>query len=228
MEFPGTVKVYEPPREPRPFFIAFLRTPIYMSSDARPTLILGSSSPYRRELLARLQIPFEVATPDIDETPLPGERPDATALRLSRLKAEAIAARHPGALVIGSDQVCTLDGMQIGKPGTQEKALAQLQLMRGNTVTFHSALCLLDSRTGVAQLSDVQTLVTFRDLTDAELDAYLRIETPYDCAGSAKAEGLGIALLSRVESDDPTALIGLPLIALTGMLRQAGYPFFGA
>lgn len=199
-----------------------------MSSDARPTLILGSSSPYRRELLARLQIPFEVATPDIDETPLPGERPDATALRLSRLKAEAIAARHPGALVIGSDQVCTLDGMQIGKPGTQEKALAQLQLMRGNTVTFHSALCLLDSRTGVAQLSDVQTLVTFRDLTDAELDAYLRIETPYDCAGSAKAEGLGIALLSRVESDDPTALIGLPLIALTGMLRQAGYPFFGA
>ncbi len=199
-----------------------------MSSDARPTLILGSSSPYRRELLARLQIPFEVATPDIDETPLPGERPDATALRLSRLKAEAIAARHPGALVIGSDQVCTLDGMQIGKPGTHEKALAQLQLMRGNTVTFHSALCLLDSRTGVAQLSDVQTLVTFRDLTDAELDAYLRIETPYDCAGSAKAEGLGIALLSRVESDDPTALIGLPLIALTGMLRQAGYPFFGA
>lgn len=228
VEFPGTVKVYEPPREPRPFFIAFLRTPIYMSSDARPTLILGSSSPYRRELLARLQIPFEVATPDIDETPLPGERPDATALRLSRLKAEAIAARHPGALVIGSDQVCTLDGMQIGKPGTHEKALAQLQLMRGNTVTFHSAICLLDSRTGVAQLSDVQTLVTFRDLTDAELDAYLRIETPYDCAGSAKAEGLGIALLSRVESDDPTALIGLPLIALTGMLRQAGYPFFGA
>ena len=177
---------------------------------------------------ARLQIPFEVATPDIDETPLSGERPDATALRLSRMKAEAIAARHPGALVIGSDQVCTLDDLQIGKPGTHEKALAQLQFMRGRTVTFHSALCLLDSRTGVAQLADVQTLVTFRNLTDAELDAYLRIETPYDCAGSAKAEGLGIALLSRVESDDPTALIGLPLVALTGMLRQAGYPFFGA
>ncbi len=198
-----------------------------MSFDARPTLILGSSSPYRRELLARLRIPFEVATPDIDETALPAERPEATALRLSRLKAEAIAARHSGALVIGSDQVCTLDGLQIGKPGNHARAFAQLQLMRGRTVTFHSALCLLDSRTGVAQLADVQTQVTFRDLTDAELDTYLRIETPYDCAGSAKAEGLGIALLSRVESDDPTALIGLPLIALTGMLRQAGYPFLG-
>lgn len=199
-----------------------------MSSDNLPTLILGSSSPYRRELLARLRIPFQIATPDIDEAPLAGERPEATALRLSRLKAEAIAARHPGALVIGSDQVCTLDDMQIGKPGNHENALAQLQLMRGRTVTFHSALCLLDSRSGVAQLADVQTRATFRDLSDAELDAYLRIETPYDCAGSAKAEGLGIALLSRVESDDPTALIGLPLIALTGMLRQTRYPFFGA
>ncbi|MEN7526398.1 MULTISPECIES: Maf-like protein [unclassified Cupriavidus] len=199
-----------------------------MSSDNLPTLILGSSSPYRRELLARLRIPFQTATPDIDEAPLAGERPEATALRLSRLKAEAIAARHPGALVIGSDQVCTLDDMQIGKPGNHENALAQLQLMRGRTVTFHSALCLLDSRSGVAQLADVQTRATFRDLSDAELDAYLRIETPYDCAGSAKAEGLGIALLSRVESDDPTALIGLPLIALTGMLRQTRYPFFGA
>lgn len=199
-----------------------------MPSDARPALILGSSSPYRRELLSRLRIPFEVATPDIDETPLAGERPDATALRLSRLKAEAIAARHPGALVIGSDQVCTLDDMQIGKPGSHDKALAQLQQMRGRTVTFHSALCLLDSRSGEAQLADVRTHATFRNLSDAELDAYLRLETPYDCAGSAKAEGLGIALLSRVESDDPTALIGLPLIALTGMLRHAGYPFFGA
>ncbi|RZT41629.1 Maf-like protein [Cupriavidus agavae] len=198
-----------------------------MTPDTLPPLILGSSSPYRRELLARLRIPFQTATPDIDETPMPGEAPEATALRLSRLKAEAIAARHPGALVIGSDQVCTLDGQQIGKPGSHDKALAQLRLMRGRSVTFHSALCLLDSRTGVAQLADVQTHATFRDLSDAELDAYLRIETPYDCAGSAKAEGLGIALLSRVESDDPTALIGLPLIALTGMLRQARYPFFG-
>lgn len=200
-----------------------------MSSSAiRPPLILGSSSPYRRELLARLRMPFDVAVPDIDETPLAGEAPEVTALRLSRSKAEAIAARHPGALVIGSDQVCTLDGAQIGKPGSHEKALVQLQQMRGRTVTFHSALCLLDSRTGEARLADVQTRATFRDLSDAELDAYLRMETPYDCAGSAKAEGLGIALLARVESDDPTALIGLPLIALTGMLRAAGYPFFGA
>ena len=200
-----------------------------MSSSAiRPPLILGSSSPYRRELLARLRMPFDVAVPDIDETPLAGEAPVVTALRLSRSKAEAIAARHPGALVIGSDQVCTLDGAQIGKPGSHEKALVQLQQMRGRTVTFHSALCLLDSRTGEARLAAVQTRATFRDLSDAELDAYLHLEPPYDCAGSAKAEGLGIALLARVESDDPTALIGLPLIALTGMLRAAGYPFFGA
>ena len=199
-----------------------------MSSDTRPALILGSSSPYRRELLSRLRIPFEVATPDIDETPLAGERPAATALRLSRLKAEAIAALHAGALVIGSDQVCTLDDQQIGKPGTHAKALALLQLMRGRTVTFHSALCLLDGRTGEAQVADIQTRATFRDLSDAELDAYLRLETPYDCAGSAKVEGLGIMLLERVESDDPTALIGLPLIALTGMLRHVGYPCFGA
>ncbi|MGO4305413.1 Maf-like protein [Cupriavidus sp. RAF12] len=198
------------------------------SPDARPPLILGSSSPYRRELLARLRLPFEVATPNIDETPLPGEAPEATALRLSRLKAEAIAARHPGALVIGSDQVCTLDGTQIGKPGNHEKAMAQLRQMRGRTVTFHSALCLLDGRTGQAQVADVQTHATFRDVSDTDLDTYLRLETPYDCAGSAKAEGLGIALLARVESDDPTALIGLPLIALTGMLRAAGYPLFGA
>ena len=199
-----------------------------MSSDTRPALILGSSSPYRRELLSRLRIPFEVATPDINETPLADERPAATALRLSRLKAEAIAARHAGALVIGSDQVCTLDDQQIGKPGTHAKALAQLQLMRGRTVTFHSALCLLDGRTGEAQVADIQTRTTFRDLSDAELDAYLRLETPYDCAGSAKVEGLGIMLLERVESDDPTALIGLPLIALTWMLRHVGYPCFGA
>ncbi|MDW3681195.1 Maf-like protein [Cupriavidus sp. CV2] len=197
-----------------------------MSQTSRPTLILGSSSRYRRELLERLRIPFEVATPDIDETPKPGESPEATALRLSHAKALAIAERHPGTLVIGSDQVATLDGKQIGKPGSHEKALAQLQWMRGRTVTFHSALCLLDSRSGEAQLADIQTRATFRDLPDQELDAYLRIERPYDVAGSAKSEGLGIALLSHMESDDPTALVGLPLIALTNMLRQAGYPFF--
>ncbi len=197
-----------------------------MPANPRPALILGSSSRYRRELLERLRIPFEVAVPDIDETPLPGESPDATALRLSRRKAEAIAARHPDALVIGSDQVVTLDGQQIGKPGSHDKALAQLKLMRGRTVTFHSALCLLDARNGQPQLADVQTLATFRDLSDAELESYLHLEHPYDVAGSAKSEGLGIALLSRVESDDPTALIGLPLIALTTMLRNVGYPFF--
>ncbi|EHP42272.1 Maf-like protein [Cupriavidus basilensis OR16] len=197
-----------------------------MSQTSRPTLILGSSSRYRRELLERLRMPFEVAIPDIDETPQPGESPEDTALRLSHAKASAIAERHPGALVIGSDQVATLDGKQIGKPGSHEKALAQLQLMRGRTVTFHSALCLLDGRNGEAQLADIQTRATFRDLSDQELDAYLRIERPYDVAGSAKSEGLGIALLSHMESDDPTALVGLPLIALTSMLRQAGYPLF--
>ncbi|CAG2151108.1 Maf-like protein [Cupriavidus plantarum] len=198
-----------------------------MPHSSRPLLILGSSSPYRRELLTRLRVPFEVAVPDIDETPLADETPEATALRLARRKAEAIAAQLPGAsgaLIIGSDQVCTLDGAQLGKPGDHARALAQLQRMRGRTVTFHSALCLLDGRTGDAQVADIQTRVTFRDLPDAELDAYLRLETPYDVAGSAKVEGLGIALLERVESDDPTALIGLPLIALTGMLRRAGFP----
>lgn len=196
------------------------------SSVPRTPLVLGSSSRYRRELLERLRIPFEVASPDIDETPLAGEAPQETALRLSRLKAGAVAQRHPGALVIGSDQVATLDGAQIGKPGTHDKALAQLRLMRGRTVVFHSALCLFDSRDGRAQTADVQTRATFRDLPDSELEAYLHLERPYDVAGSAKSEGLGIALLSRVESDDPTALVGLPLIALTTMLRQAGYPLF--
>ena len=193
-----------------------------------PRLILGSSSPYRRELLARLRLPFEVAVPDIDETPLDQETPEATALRLSLNKAKAIALRHPGTLIIGSDQVLTLDGRQMGKPGTHDKAREQLRLMRGRTATFHSALCLLDGRTGQSQLADVQTRVTLRDLSDAEIEAYLHLEKPYDVAGSAKSEGLGIALLSRVESDDPTALVGLPLIALTTMLRQAGYPFFAA
>ncbi|TWG85476.1 septum formation protein [Cupriavidus gilardii J11] len=197
-----------------------------MNTPARPPLILASSSRYRRELLERLRIPFEVAVPDIDETPLPAEAPEQTALRLARGKADAIAARHPGALVIGSDQVATLDGVQVGKPGSHDKALAQLRWMRGRTVVFHSALCLLDSRSGEAQLRDVLTQATFRELDDAELETYLRLEQPYDVAGSAKSEGLGIALLERVESDDPTALIGLPLIALTTMLRRAGCPLF--
>jgi len=203
-----------------------------MSNPDFPRLILASSSAYRRELLGRLQLPFEAIAPDIDETPLPGETPEATALRLARDKAAAVARAHPGALVIGSDQVATLDGAQIGKPGDHARALAQLQMMRGRRVVFHTALCLWDGRlppevaAQVAQLENIQVFVSFRDLPDAELDAYLRIEQPYDCAGSAKNEGLGIALLERIDSSDPTALTGLPLIALTGMLRRAGMPFF--
>jgi septum formation protein len=198
-------------------------------SSSSVRLILASSSAYRRELLSRLGLPFEAIAPDIDETPLPGEAPEATALRLARQKAAAIAALHPGALVIGSDQVATLDGEQIGKPGDHARALAQLQKMRRRRVTFHTALCLWDGRPGnegSAEVENIQTFVAFRDLPDHELDAYLRIEQPYDCAGSAKNEGLGIAILERIDSTDPTALTGLPLIALTGMLRRAGVSFF--
>jgi septum formation protein len=169
--------------------------------------------------------------PAVDETPQPGETPEATALRLSEAKARAVAARLPAgehALVIGSDQVATYDGLQIGKPGSHDKALAQLQAMRGREVLFHSALCLFDSRDNSAQTLDVVTTVRFRNLPDAELDAYLRAETPYDVAGSAKSEGLGIALLDAIESDDPTALVGLPLIALSRMLLAAGFPLLGA
>lgn len=196
----------------------------------QPKLILGSSSSYRRELLSRLRIPFEVMSPDIDEAALSGESPETTALRLAQAKAVAIASRAPGALVIGSDQVATLDGEQIGKPGSHDRALRQLQKMRGHTVVFHTALCLLDDRPNRTsprlQLENIQTRVVFRDLPDHELDAYLRIEQPYDCAGSAKNEGLGIAILDRIESSDPTALTGLPLIALTSMLRRVNFSFF--
>jgi septum formation protein len=201
------------------------------SSQRPPRLILASSSPYRRELLARLRVPFDVAVPAIDETPLEREAPEETALRLAQAKARAVAAGLADgepALVIGSDQVATYDGHQIGKPGTHDKALTQLQGMRGREVQFHSALCLYDTRSGTAQTIDAITRVRFRDLPDAALDAYLRAETPYDCAGSAKAEGLGIALLDAIDSDDPTALIGLPLIALTRMLFEAGYPLLEA
>jgi len=198
-----------------------------------PRLILASSSPYRRTLLERLRVPFEVAVPSVDETPHPGEAPAATALRLAEAKARAVAARLAGGsdsgelLVIGSDQVATFDGRQIGKPGNHATALAQLQAMRGRTVEFHSALTLFDAAREAIQVEDIVTRVRFRDLPDAELDAYLRAETPYDVAGSAKAEGLGIALVDAIDSDDPTALVGLPLIALTRMLRAVGYPLFG-
>ncbi|CAB3717955.1 7-methyl-GTP pyrophosphatase [Paraburkholderia phenoliruptrix] len=201
------------------------------SLKSPPRLILASSSPYRRELLERLRIPFDVAVPAIDETPHAGETPEATALRLAEAKARAVAAAlapDDAVLVIGSDQVATYDGLQIGKPGTHEKALAQLQAMRGREVLFHSALCLFDSRSGAAQSVDVITRVRFRNLPDAALEAYLLAETPYDVAGSAKSEGLGIALLEAIHSDDPTALVGLPLIALSDMLMTAGYPLLGA
>lgn len=200
------------------------------STSSFPRLILASSSKYRKELLSRLRLPFEVVVPDIDETPLPDEAPEQTALRLAREKSFAALAQAPGALVIGSDQVATLEGEQIGKPGSHDNALKQLQKMRGKRVIFHTALCLLDGRdpnpAQAAQLENVQTFVTFRNLPDAELDAYLRIEQPYDCAGSAKNEGLGIAILEKIESADPTALTGLPLIALCSMLRRADVPFF--
>ncbi|HZZ11199.1 MAG TPA: Maf-like protein [Paraburkholderia sp.] len=201
------------------------------SLNRPPRLILASSSPYRRDLLERLRVPFDVVVPAIDESPFADETPDATALRLAQAKARAVAATLDAdspALIIGSDQVATYDGLQIGKPGSHDKALAQLQAMRGREVLFHSALCLFDSRSDNAQCADVITRVRFRDLTDAALDTYLRTETPYDVAGSAKSEGLGIVLLDAIHSDDPTALVGLPLIALSRMLLAAGYPLLEA
>ncbi len=197
-----------------------------------PRLILASSSAYRKQLLSRLRLPFEVQAPAIDESARPGEGAGATARRLAYAKAAAVACAQPNCLVIGSDQVATMGGRHIGKPGNHANALRQLQQLRGQRVVFHTALCLWDGRQTepalAAQLVDVETVVTFRDLPDAELDAYLRLEQPYDCAGSAKNEGLGIALLDNIEGSDPTALTGLPLIALTGMLRKAGVSFFTA
>jgi len=195
-----------------------------------PRLILASSSLYRQQLLQRLHLPFETSSPNINEAPLVNELPEQTALRLAREKAGAIALnlKNPDGLVIGSDQVATVNGLQIGKPGNHENALRQLQLLRGKSVTFHTALCLWDTRVAGAgiQLENVRTVVSFRNLPDRELDAYLHIEQPYDCAGSAKNEGLGIALIERIDSTDPTALTGLPLIALSTMLRRAGIHFF--
>lgn len=192
-----------------------------------PPIILASSSPYRRELMQRLRLPFTTVSPNIDETPLDHETPTDTALRLSVEKARAVAQSHPDALIIGSDQVATVDGAPIGKAGGFEQALVQLQAMRGRTAQFHSALCLYDARTAMHTARDIITHATFRNLPDEQLAAYLRIEQPYDCAGSAKVEGLGITLLEQVQSDDPTALIGLPLIALTEMLRAVGVVFYG-
>ena len=192
-----------------------------MNSPKNPPLILASTSAYRRELLERLRIPFEVVSPKVDETPLTGESTLDLALRLAHAKATAVAKEHPHTWVIGSDQVADLCGAAIGKPGNFERALAQLQLMRGQTVTFHTALCLMRGDTQTT--FNVPTEVTFRKLSDDVLESYLRAEEPYDCAGSAKSEGLGISLLESIKSDDPTALIGLPLIALSGLLRDAGF-----
>ncbi|WP_374276554.1 Maf family nucleotide pyrophosphatase [Azonexus sp.] len=185
-------------------------------------LILASTSPYRRELLGRLGLPFEIANPRVDETPLPGEAPESLALRLAEAKARAVAADHPDALIIGSDQVATVDGEIYGKPGSHDNAVAQLRTLSGRTVNFFTALCVLDARSGEADVRGVPTLVGFRELTDDEIENYLRREPAYNCAGSAKSEGLGVALLSSMRGDDPTALVGLPLIALCDMLRRHG------
>lgn len=185
-------------------------------------LVLGSTSRYRRELLQRLRIPFTVAAPDVDETPQPGEAPRALALRLALAKAQAVAAVHPQAVVIGSDQVADLNGQPLGKPGDHARATAQLRAMRGQTVVFQTALCVVCLATGFAQTDIAAVSVRFRDLSDAAIEAYLLAETPYDCAGSAKSEGLGIALLTQIDSDDPTALVGLPLIRTAHLLRAAG------
>ena len=185
-------------------------------------LILASTSPYRRELLARLRLPFDVRAPEVDETALPDERPSMLAQRLALAKAEAIAAADLEAIVIGSDQVADLDGVGIGKPGDHARATAQLQAMRGRTVVFHTAVAVVCRAIGFSELALASVSVRFRHLSDAEIEHYLRTEEPYDCAGSAKAETLGIALLEAIESDDPTALIGLPLIRTCALLRRAG------
>jgi septum formation protein len=192
-----------------------------MSTASRP-LVLGSTSRYRRELLARLNVPFEVAAPDVDETPLANEAPLALAQRLALAKAHAVATKFPHAVVIGSDQVADLHGEPLGKPGTHERATEQLRRMRGQTVIFQTALAVVCQETGFVQQDVAQVKVLFRNLSVEEIENYLRAEQPYDCAGSAKSEGLGIALLERIDNDDPTALIGLPLIRTARMLRAAG------
>ncbi len=190
---------------------------------AAPTLILGSTSRYRRELLQRLRVPFEWLSPQVDETPLPGETPEALSLRLALAKARAVAALNPDAVVIGSDQVADLNGQALGKPGTHERAVAQLRAMRGQRVVFHTAVAVVRAASGYERVLPAPVTVHFRDLADDEIETYLRLEQPYDCAGSAKCETLGIALLESIDSDDPTALVGLPLIRTAQLLREAGF-----
>jgi septum formation protein len=194
--------------------------------SAARLLVLGSTSVYRRELLSRLRLPFTVQAPQVDETPQPGEAPAALARRLSAAKSLAVAQRHPGAVVIGSDQVADLDGEALGKPGNHANALAQLTRMSGRVVVFHTALTVTCLESGFSEHDLAPVRVRFRELSRNEIEAYLQAEQPYDCAGSAKSEGLGIALLDAIDSDDPTALIGLPLIRTCRMLRAAGLRVF--
>jgi len=202
-----------------------------MDNVRMPTrrLVLASTSRYRRELLARLRLPFDVEAPAVDEQARAGETPAQTASRLALAKAEAVAARHPDAVVIGSDQVADLDGRGIGKPGDHERASAQLRAMRGKTVVFQTAIAVVCAATRFAESALVPVAVRMRELSDEEIEHYLRAEMPYDCAGSAKIETLGIALVESVGSDDPTALVGLPLIRTCELLRRAGIdPLAGA
>ncbi len=189
---------------------------------AKRKLILGSTSVYRRELLGRLRIPFSVESPHVDEAALPGETPAALAQRLALAKAQAVAARFPEAVVIGSDQVADLDGTALGKPGEHGRAVLQLRQMSGRVVVFQTAIAVVCMASGFCQQSLAPVKVKFRELSDAEIENYLQAEKPYDCAGSAKSEGLGIALLERIDNDDPTALVGLPLIRTAALLRAAG------
>jgi septum formation protein len=189
-------------------------------------LLLASTSPYRRELLQKLRLPFEVCAPNVDEAALPQELPAQTATRLAQMKALALADHYPTHLIIGSDQVANFQGQALGKPGSHDKALAQLLSFRGQCVTFHTALCVWNGSTARTHEALVDTQVYFRHWSDAQLDAYLRLEQPYDCAGAAKSEGLGVALIERMQGDDPNALMGLPLIALVSILRELHYPFF--
>jgi len=198
-----------------------------MSDSLSPrTLILGSTSPYRRELLQRLRIPFEVQGPEVDETPHAGETPMVLAQRLALAKAQAVAQRFPQAIVIGSDQVADLHGEPLGKPGNHANAVKQLQQMRGQTLVFQSAVSVVCLATGFTQSDLAQVKVQFRHVSDTAIEAYLQAEQPYDCAGSAKSEGLGIALLERIDNQDPTALVGLPLILTCRLLRAAGLPLY--
>ena len=192
------------------------------ATQASRPLILASTSRYRRELLSRLGLVFDAVAPEVDETPAPGESPRPLAERLALAKAREVARRHPEALVIGADQVADLHGEPLGKPGNHERATAQLQRMSGQTVIFQTALTVCCVATGFEQSDLAAVRVRFRPLNAGEIERYLRAEQPYDCAGSAKSEGLGIALLDAIDSDDPTALVGLPLIRTARLLRAAG------